>query len=79
MAGQADLLVTSNIADFMRGPRARTDRTILSTRNGEPDAIRLDHPKHPGGLTIVSPARAAEWILGDVAFPPGILSRTRHP
>jgi predicted nucleic acid-binding protein len=76
MAGRADLLVTSNIADFMRGPRARTDTTILSTRKGEPDAIRLDHPRHPGGLTIVSPARAAEWILGDAPFPPEILSRT---
>jgi predicted nucleic acid-binding protein len=76
MAGRADLLVTSNIADFVRGPRARTDTTILSTRDGEPDGIRLDHPRHPGGLMIVSPARAAEWILGDVPFPPGILSRT---
>jgi len=79
MAGRADLLITSNIADFMRGPRARTDTTILSLRNGEPDGIRLDHPKHPGGLTIALPARAAEWILRDVPFPPGIPSRTNLP
>ena len=75
MAGGANLLVTSNIGDFIRGPRARTDTTVLSMRGEEPDGIRLDHPKHPGGLTIALPARAAEWLRGVGPFPAGVSFR----
>ena len=75
MAGYADVLVTSNIADFMRGPRTRTDTTVLSTRGGEADVVRLDQPRPAGGLMIASPSRAADWTLEGVALP----ARSYHP
>jgi predicted nucleic acid-binding protein len=75
MAGAADLLVTGNIADFVRGPRARTDTVTLSEFHGTPDAVRLSHPKLPDGLAIASPFRAAAWVLCRASPPPGVLTR----
>jgi predicted nucleic acid-binding protein len=66
MAGRADLLVTGNIADFLRGPRARTNTETLGERDGVADVVRLNHPRRPGGLVIASPFRAAAWLLGGV-------------
>jgi hypothetical protein len=72
MALHADLLVTSNMADFVRGPRARTSTAILSRRSGVPDVIRLSHPKHPGGLVIATPYQAAGWLIRGEPTPPSV-------
>jgi predicted nucleic acid-binding protein len=74
-AGQADLFVTHNLEDFIRGPRARTRTTVLSHRNGRPDVFRLDHPRIQGGLLVASPFRAAAWLVHGDRVPTGILPR----
>jgi predicted nucleic acid-binding protein len=74
MAGRSDLLVTNNIGDFVRGPRARTDTVTLSSKGGVPDVVRLDHPKLPGGLPIASPFQAAGWLLHARRPPLGVLA-----
>ncbi len=73
MAMRASLLVTSNMADFARGPRARTATEILSRKGGVPDVIRLSHPKHAGGLVIATPFQAAGWLIRGEPAPPGVL------
>lgn len=72
MAQQAALLVTSNLADFIRGPKARTDTEVLSRARDVPDVVRLSHPKLPGGLVIATPFRAAGWLLRGEPPPAGI-------
>ena len=72
MAGRADLLVTSNLIDFIRGPKARTDTEILSYKDGAADVVRLNHPKLPGGLIIASPFQAAGWLLRSKPTPGGV-------
>jgi len=79
MAGQADLLVTNNINDFVRGPRARTDTVTLSRDGNSPDVVRLDHPRLPGGLLIASPFQAAGWLLRGRRPPPGVLAGFMSP
>jgi hypothetical protein len=74
MAGQSDIRVTNNIADFIRGPRARTDTIVLSRHDGRPDAVRMNHPRHPAGLIIASPPRAVAWIVRGVPPPSGVLA-----
>lgn len=63
MAGGADLLVTHNMSDFVRGPRSQADTVTLSESRGAPDVILLRHPKRPVGLLIACPFRAAAWLL----------------
>jgi predicted nucleic acid-binding protein len=72
MAGRADLLVTSNLIDFIHGPKARTDTEILSYKDGAADVVRLNHPRLPGGLIIASPFRAAGWLLRSEPTPGGV-------
>jgi predicted nucleic acid-binding protein len=79
MAGAADLLVTGNIADFVRGSRARTSTVTLGEFQGRPDVVRLSHPKHPAGLVIASPFQAAAWLQRNKVPPPGVLTRFYPP
>ena len=74
MAQQAALLVTSNLADFIRGLKARTDTEVLSRASTRdvPDVVRLLHPKLPGGLVIATPFRAAGWLLRGEPPPAGV-------
>ncbi len=75
IVGAADLLVTGNIGDFVRGPRARTTTVTLSEFKGAADVVRLNHPKHPGGLVIASVFPASAWILRTRHPPVGVLAR----
>ena len=75
VARQADVLVTSNIGDFIRGPRARTETAVLSESGGSPDVVRLAHPKLPGGLLIASPFKAAGWLVRGERLPPDVATR----
>ena len=74
MAGQTDLFVTNNIADFIPGPRARTTVAVLSDDNGDPDVFRLSHPRLPNGLIIASPFKAASWVIRGQRPPKGVLA-----
>jgi hypothetical protein len=74
LAGHADLFVTNNIEDFIRGPRARTTTTVLSSLDGGPDVFRLSHPGIPNGLIVASPFKAAAWIVPEERPPLGVLA-----
>ena len=75
MAGGADLFVTLNIDDFIRGSRARTTTHVLSRREGKPDVFRLDHPRCPSGLIVATPARVASWLVHGEVPPPAVMAR----
>jgi len=71
MAGRADLLVTSNMVDFVRGPRARTNPSVVVERDGKVEVARLEHPRIPGELIIATPFRAAGWVARGERPPAG--------
>lgn len=69
MAARADLLVTANMADFIRGPKARTETKILVPGGRSPACVLLSHPKLPGGLLIATPSESAAWLLRGKPMP----------
>jgi hypothetical protein len=69
MAGQAQVLVTNTIADFIAGPRMRMRMTNLSSHDGQPDAFRIKHPKISNGLIVALPFKAAAWLIRGERLP----------
>jgi predicted nucleic acid-binding protein len=70
VAGQADLLVTQNLRDFLPGPRADLDATVV-----RPDVLLLRHGRLPHGLVIASVYAAKAWLLDGLPPPAGVLER----
>ncbi len=61
IAGRADILVTANIADFMRGPRANIDTQVFLYKDDMPVGLVFHRSVAGNPLFIVTPQVAAEW------------------
>jgi predicted nucleic acid-binding protein len=75
LAANADLIVTSNIADFTRGPRSRLDASVARAKGGKADVIIVSHPRLPRGITVATPFAARAWLAEGAPPPAGVLSR----
>jgi predicted nucleic acid-binding protein len=76
IAGGADLLVTSNMRDFIPGPRSDIPADVIRRgRDGSPDILIVRHAKLPHGLVIASVPAARAWLVNGVAPPGGLLER----
>ncbi len=76
VAGEADLLVTNNMADFTPGPRADVDAEIMRRDPaGQPDTLLFRHPRLQQGLIIASVFAARSWLHHGENPPRGVLDR----
>ena len=76
IAGQADLLVTNDMADFTPGPRADIDAGVLRRdARGQAEALLLAHPSLQHGLVIATVPAAGDWLLDGEVPPSGALGR----
>jgi predicted nucleic acid-binding protein len=76
IAGGADLLVTSNMRDFIPGPRSDIPADeIRRGRDGSPDVLIIRHARLSHGLVIASVPAARAWLINGVTPPGGLLER----
>jgi len=76
IAGNADLLVTNNMKDFMPGPRGDIDAALVrNDQKGNADVLMFKHGKSRHGLVIASVFAAKAWLVDGVAPPEGVLER----
>ncbi len=80
VAGEADLLITSNLRDFAPRPRSDIDAEIVRLdTDGDADVLLFRHGRLAHGVVIASLFAATAWLLDGARPPDGILERFLPP